>query len=107
MILAGEEFADEHDLTVVNPLKQIDPVNFRRMEEPWRKDIFDYVARLVALRTTSDALSINDTRFLDFDATHGRRIVAWQRGVPGSDSIIVVVANFSSWGSPDPGSPLT
>src|SRR5207253_5478464 len=71
MIFAGEEFADQHDLPVVHPFKQVDPVNFPfkqvdpvnfdRLEEDWRRRIFDCVGRLVRLRKTANALSVNDT----------------------------------------------
>jgi 1,4-alpha-glucan branching enzyme len=105
MIFAGEEFADQHDLPVQHPEKQTDPVNFRRMEEQWRRRIFDYVARLVKLRTSSAALSINDTQFLHFDFTPGRRVIAWQRGAAASGEVVVVVANFSGWGTDNPESP--
>ncbi|NEO28405.1 MAG: DUF3459 domain-containing protein, partial [Kamptonema sp. SIO4C4] len=106
LILAGEEFADEHDLNIseeqaVN--RQIDPVNYKRMDDPWRKDIFDYVARLVHLRTTSPALAINDTWFLHADYTEGKRVVAWQRG--RGENLVIVVANFSDYGTPNPTSP--
>jgi pullulanase len=104
MILAGEEFADQHDLPIRHPEKQTDPVNFRRMEDPWRRRIFDYVARLVQLRTSSAALSTNDTRFLHFDFTPGRRVIAWERGAAAGE-LVVVVANFSAWGTENPGSP--
>src|SRR5206468_264791 len=62
MILAGEEFADQHDLPITSK-KQTDPVNFDRLQEDWRKRIFDYVSRLVAFRTISPALAVNDTEF--------------------------------------------
>ena len=51
MIFAGDEFADQHDLSVGNPAKQRDAVNFERVDEPFRRRVFDYVARLVKLRT--------------------------------------------------------
>ena len=97
-ILAGDEFADQHDLSVGNPAKQRDPVNYDRVEEPFRRRIFEYVARLVKLRTSEPALSTNDTAFLhtDFD---GKRVLVWRRGLAGSDSQVVVVANFSEFGT--------
>ena len=104
MILAGEEFADRHDLPVVHPAKQVDPVNFSRAGEPWRRRVFDCVARLVRLRTAADALAVNDTAFIHADFTPGRRILAWRRGRPGDDPV-VVVANFSDWGTENPTSP--
>src|SRR5205814_5707590 len=70
MILAGDEFADQHDL--FDPKgqvseeggKQVDPVNYSRMQDGWRKEIFDFVARLVRLRKAHEALAVNDTEFL-------------------------------------------
>ena len=96
MIFAGEEFADQHDVDIVHQ-KQADPVNFDRKQEPWRRDIFDYVARLVRLRTSHDALAINDVKFIhaDFD---GKRVMAWQRG--SDKNPVIVVANFSDYGTP-------
>jgi 1,4-alpha-glucan branching enzyme len=97
MILAGDEFADEHDLAVVHPQKQRDAVNFERLEQPWRRRIFDYVARLVRLRGGHDALARNDTAILHVDLNDNKRVAAWHRGVPGSGNQIVVVANFSDF----------
>jgi glycosidase len=104
MILAGEEFADRHDLPVQHPHKQRDSVNFDRLDDPWRRRIFDHVARLVALRTRAPALAVNDTEFFHADFTPGRRILAWRRGGP-ADPPVVVVANFSDWGTENPESP--
>ncbi|MEO7276102.1 MAG: alpha-amylase family glycosyl hydrolase [Vicinamibacterales bacterium] len=97
-ILAGDEFADQHDLSVGNPAKQQDAVNYDRVDEPFRRRVFDYVSRLVKLRTSEPALSVNETEFLhtDFD---GKRVMVWRRGVAGSDSQVVVVANFSDFGT--------
>ncbi|WP_051514222.1 alpha-amylase family glycosyl hydrolase, partial [Skermanella stibiiresistens] len=105
MIFAGEEFADQHDLLVLHPHKQVDPVNFDRREEPWRRRVFDYVGRLVRFRTRSDALAVNDTYFIHVDFDDGKRIVVWQRGAIGSGELVVVVANFSDFGTPDPFNP--
>ena len=102
MIFAGEEFADQHDLAVTDPQKQIDPVKFERREEPWRKGIFEYVSRLVSLRRDNDALSVNDTTFFHADFAEGKRVIAWLRGQPGGRSIVAVVANFSAYGTPNP-----
>lgn len=107
LILAGEEFADEHDLSVSHPHKQIDPVNFDRLDaDPWRQRIFAHVARLVYLRRQAPALGVNDTEFLHADFTDGRRVLAWRRGGPGQDPV-VVVANFSDWATPDPTNPAS
>ncbi|MGE0826644.1 MAG: alpha-amylase family glycosyl hydrolase [Candidatus Binatia bacterium] len=108
MIFAGEEFADEHDLPVRHPSKQVDPVNFDRLSGPdnaFRRRIFDYVARLVRFRTTSEALAVNDTQFIHVDFTDGKRVLVWRRGRPESDQRVVVVANFSDFGTPDASQP--
>src|SRR5262249_21204532 len=104
MILAGDEFADEHDLAVANPQKQQDSVNFDRLSDPFLRRIFDYVARLVKFRTTYDALAVNDTDFVHVDFGNGKRVVVWRRGTPGSDRQVVVVANFSDFDSGQAGS---
>jgi 1,4-alpha-glucan branching enzyme len=105
MILAGEEFADPQNHQPVFPQKETDPVNFDLVKDPWRKRIFNYVSRLVRLRTTSTALAVNDTEFIHVDFTDGKRVLAWQRGKPGVDPLVVVVANFSDFATPKPDSP--
>jgi pullulanase len=105
MILAGEEFADQHDLAITEPGKEIDPVNFDRLDETWRKDIFDYVSNLVHFRTTSNALAVNDTEFIHVDFNDGKRVLVWQRGSISSGDAVVVLANFSDWETNDPANP--
>jgi len=106
MILAGDEFADQHDLfgpggvVTQDGGKQVDPVNFTRLADDWRSRIKDYVSRLTALRTSYDALAVNDTAFIHVDFDDNKRVLVWQRGVAGSDNLVVVVANFSDYGSP-------
>ena len=116
MFLAGEEFADQHDLFDQNGNvtqaggKQVDPVNFSRLVDtsdplqPMRKRIFDYVARLVKFRTRQPALGVNDTEFIHVDFDAGKRILVWKRGGPGQDPV-VVVANFSDFVTAGAGSP--
>ena len=104
MIFAGDEFADEHDLTVTHPPKQRDAVNFDRLDEPFRRRIFEYVARLVKFRTASEALSVNDTDFIHVDFNDGKRVLVWRRGRAGSADQVVVVANFSDFDSGRAGS---
>jgi hypothetical protein len=99
MIFAGDEFADKHDLKVVHPDKQMDAVNFERLSIPWRKRVFDYVSRLVKLRTSQTALGMNDTEFIHSDFNDGKRVIAWLRGRRNSADMVVVVANFSDWAS--------
>ena len=104
MILAGEEFGDEHDLFDARGNithqggKQVDPVNFSRVEEADRKELFRYVARLVKLRTSHPALSVNDTDFFHRDFNDGKRVLAWKRGSDADP--VVVVANFSDFTTP-------
>jgi pullulanase len=103
MIFAGDEFADQHDLDITNEHgshKQVDPVNYSRLSEDWRKRVFDHVARLVKFRTSSDALAVNDVDFFHVDFSDGKRVIAWQRGY--GDNLVVVVANFSDYGTPNP-----
>jgi 1,4-alpha-glucan branching enzyme len=105
MVFAGDEFADQHDLTTKDPDKQLDAVNFERMEEPWRRRVFDHVARLIKFRTSYPALAINATDFIHVDFNDNKRVVCWRRGLSDSDEQVVVVANFSDYGTPDPNSP--
>ena len=106
MFLAGEEFADQNDLfdasgNVSDPGgKEVDPVDFSRLQEPLRRGIFDYVARLVHLRTSHPALGVNDTDFLHADFNDNKRVVVWRRGMAGQDPVIVV-ANFSDYETPN------
>ncbi len=118
MILSGEEFVDEMDLDIFKIpearndderrdirdfRKQVDPVNFSRLDDEWRRRVFFYVARLVKFRTQSEALAVNDTDFIHVDFEEGKRVLAWKRG--SGDNIVVVVANFSDWGTAEPGNP--
>ena len=113
MILAGDEFADQHDLfdaegnVTQDGGKQVDPVNFARLSDDWRGRVKEYVARLIKLRTAYDALAVNDTDFIHVDFNEGKRVLAWRRGAPGADRQVVVVANFSDFGTPDPFNPLS
>lgn len=115
MILAGEEFADQHDLfdppgwVSQSGGKQIDPVKFSRLtdrsdpDQPMRCRIFNYVARLVKLRTSHDALALDDTDFIRVDFTDGKRVLVWKRG-PCNDPV-VAVANFSDFFTANPSGP--
>lgn len=101
-ILAGEEFLDQHDLldehghVTEGSGKQIDPVNYSRLGEDWRRRIKEYVGRLVHFRTSYDALAVNDVEIIHVDLD-GKQVVAWRRGLPGADTVVVVVANFSDF----------
>jgi glycosidase len=106
MILAGEEFGDQHDLfdangnVTENGGKEVDPVDFSRLEQPFRREIFQYVSRLVHLRTSAPALSVNDTEFIHVDFNDNKRVLVWKRGGLGQDPV-VVVANFSDYATPN------
>ncbi len=108
MILSGDELADQHDLfdqkgnVSQQSGKQIDPVNFSRLGDEWRCRIKGYVARLIKLRTGSEALAVNDTDFIHVDFNDGKRVMVWRRGRPDPDAIVVVVANFSDIGTVEP-----
>lgn len=102
MILAGDEFADQHDLDLSDEHgnnKQVDPVNYSRLKDDWRQRIFQYVARLIHFRKSTDALAVNDTQFIHVDFNEGKRVLVWQRGNK-ADQLVVVVANFSDYGTP-------
>lgn len=105
MVFAGDEFADRHDLEVKHPPKQRDPVNFGRLADPFRRRVFDHVARLVRLRTSNDALAVNDTDVIHVDVGGDRRVIAWRRGRPGAADQVVVIANFSDFGTAHAGRP--
>jgi hypothetical protein len=77
----------------------MDPVNFNRKSDPWRKELFEYVSRLVKFRIASESLSVNETEFIHVDFSQGKRVLVWRRGRLNSVHPVVVVANFSDWGS--------
>ena len=109
MILAGEEFADEHSRfdrfghVTQDGGKQVDPVTYGRLEgsddiAQMRRRILAYVSRLVKLRTSSPALAVNDTSFIHVDFNDSKRVLVWTRGAAGMDPV-VVLANFSDFAS--------
>jgi pullulanase len=110
MILAGEEFGDQHDFFDASGNvtdgggKQVDPVNFDRLSTadsarvPMRQRILAYVKKLVRLRTSAPALAVNDTNFIHQDFDDGKRVMAWVRGGAGV-APVVVLANFSDFAS--------
>jgi pullulanase len=112
MLLAGEEFADQHDYfdedgnVTQGGGKQVDPVNFSRLVAgpsdpyaPMRLRIFEYVKRLIRLRTSAPALCVNDTDFIWSDFSAGKRVLAWRRGGANAVAPAIVLANFSDFAS--------
>jgi pullulanase len=108
MILAGDEFADQHSRfdqfgnVTQDGGKQVDPVSYGRLEgsddiTQMRQRILAYVSRLVKLRTSSPALGVNDNNFIQVDF-NGKRVLAWTRGASGMDPV-VILANFSDFAS--------
>jgi 1,4-alpha-glucan branching enzyme len=102
MFLAGEEFADVHDLsyTDVNP-KQQDPVQWGRAQFAANSQLKANVAKLIGLRTAHPALQRNEVDFFyfhpQFDNNDSPRVFAYCRtgGRPlGSAGQVVVVANM-------------
>lgn len=101
MFVAGEEFADIHDLEHTNDkVKQLDAVNWERRAYPGHRDLLERVRRLIELRTHHAALQRNEVEFFYFhpriDENQAERVFAYCRtgGMPlGSPSQVVVVAS--------------
>lgn len=102
MLLAGEEFADVHDLDQSNwELKMSDPVDFARADYPGHRQVLQQVSELFALRASHGALDRNEIALFyvhpELDANTGARVFAYARtaGAPlGSPGQIVVVGNL-------------
>jgi pullulanase len=87
------------------------PVKFSRLTEtgdpdqPRRRRIFDYVARLVKVfAPRRRALAVNETDFIHADFTEGKRVLVWKSGGPSHDPV-AVVANFSNFVTANAGTP--
>jgi 1,4-alpha-glucan branching enzyme len=101
MLLAGEEFADVHDLNFGDyRLKMSDPVDWTRRGLPGHQTLWDDVRELITLRTTHGALERNEVEFFyfhpDMDGNGGARVFAYCR--PGGQRLgsrgqVVVVVN--------------
>jgi 1,4-alpha-glucan branching enzyme len=111
MILAGEEFADQHNRfdsqgnVSEDGGKQVDPVNYSRAGDDWRKEILRHVTRLVQFRTTSEALAGDEVEIIHIDFNDNKRVLSWRRGAADSPQSVVVVANFSDFTSDHAGTP--
>ena len=101
MFLAGEEFADVHDLEYADDsLKMSDPVDWSRRDVPGHRAVWDAVADLIHLRTSNEALQRNEIEFFyfhpDTDHNEGARVLAYCRTsgrALGSTGQVIVVAN--------------
>lgn len=101
MFLAGEEFADIHDIDHTDwRLKQTDPVDWTRRDLLGHRSLLNRVADLVKLRTQHPALANEGINFFYYhptiDDNEGVRAFAYCRtnGKPlGSPNQVVVLAN--------------
>lgn len=117
MFLAGEEFADKHDLPNNKDAKMSDPVDWGRITQTGRGGIRERVTALVNLRTTHPALHRNEVAFFGFgnsdfhptfngisSNTDGERLFAYCRtaGKPlGQTGQVIVIANTSEQDYPE------
>jgi len=101
MLLAGEEFADCHDLDHRDwRLKMSDPVDWRRKQQTGRSELWKRIQDLIHLRSSHGALQQNDIDFFYFhpgiDENGGARVFAYCRTNSlslGSNGQVIVVAN--------------
>ena len=101
MFLAGEEFAEVHDLDHRDwRLKMSDPVDWRRARQPGHHALLDRVRDLIHLRTSASSLQRNEIDLFyahpTIDDDEGVRVFAYCRtgGRPlGSHDQVVVTAN--------------
>jgi len=108
MFLAGEEFADLHDINHSDwRLKMSDPIDWRRRFLPGRCNLFERVKQLIKLRTGSASLQRNEIEFFglsgnnagfvpSFDENDGERVFIYCRTGGkdlGAEGQILVVAN--------------
>src|SRR5215204_2770032 len=104
MFLAGEEFADVHDLDHTDwRLKMSDPVDWSRENRPGHRALRDAVRDLIRLRTSHPALQRNEIAFFYFhpsiDEDGGTRVFAYCRtgGRPlGAAGQVIVRAQDAS-----------
>ena len=101
MFLAGEEFADVHDLEHADDsLKMSDPVDWSRRNVPGHRAVWDAVAALIHLRTSNESLQRNEIEFFYFhpemDNNEGALVFAYCRTggrALGAAGQVIVVAN--------------
>jgi len=109
MILAGEEFADCHDLDHSDwRLKMSDPINWHRQQQPGHRALWYAVRELIELRKNHEALKQNELQFFYFhpgiNSNDGERVFAYCRTANktlGSSGQVIVVANPSPYDYPE------
>jgi len=106
MFLAGEEFADIHDLPHSNwRQKMSDPVNWNRMKTPSNKALLTRVKSIIQLRVSEPCLQKKEVEFFGisnngfhpaFDSNEGARVFAYCRtggSILGQGRQVVIVCN--------------
>jgi 1,4-alpha-glucan branching enzyme len=101
MFLAGEEFADLHDISHYDwRQKMSDPVNWNRLRIPAHGQLTERVCPVIKLRTTHPALQRNEIQFLHFhprfDNNDSERVFSYCRSGgmgAGVARQVLVVAN--------------
>ena len=102
MFLAGEEFADVHDLDFLDVnTKQQDPVQWARMSYPGQARILTRLTALIGLRTGHAALQRDEIECFyfhpAFDTDDGARVFGYARTggtQTGSAAQVIVLANM-------------
>jgi 1,4-alpha-glucan branching enzyme len=104
MFLAGEEFADVHDLDyeAVDP-KQQDPVQWQRAAYPGNAALLARITSLIQLRTSNGALQRNEIAFFyfhpQFDDNDAPRVFGYARtggASVGTTGQVIVLANMGA-----------
>jgi pullulanase/glycogen debranching enzyme len=104
MFLAGEEFADVHDLDFLDVnTKQQDPVQWTRASYPRQASLLANITALIKLRTSHAALQRNEIEFFyfhpQFDDNTGPRVFGYARNggsAVGSSGQVIVLANMGA-----------
>lgn len=108
MFLAGEEFADTHDVPHGDwRIKMSDVVDWYRRELPGHKEVYRRVCELLKLRRTMACLQWNSLEFFSlvngfhssFNENKGERVFAFCRPgnqVRGNKNQVMVIANCSA-----------
>lgn len=109
MFLAGEEFADLHDIPHSDwRQKMSDPINWGRVKVPTHKELLDRIRPLIKLRLSEPCLQRNEVWFFGFglrdgfhptfDENDGERVFAYCRTSGNSVGVAGQVAVVSNVG---------